>query len=78
MVCVSRCFPGRWPGKSHGVAAMPPPVRRFGRLFRWSLSMPAKGSGTGMGSAPRDISVSRGVMSMAVVFSAAIFTIGWA
>ena len=30
MVCVSRCFPGRWPGKSHGVAAMPPPVRRFG------------------------------------------------
>ena len=35
MVWASRCLPGRWPGKSQGVAIMPPAVRRLGRLCRW-------------------------------------------
>jgi hypothetical protein len=40
--------------------------------------MPANGSGTGIGSAPRDIRSSRDVRTMAVIFSAAIRTSGWA
>jgi uncharacterized membrane protein len=40
--------------------------------------MPANGSGTGIGSAPRDTRSSRGVRTMAVIFSAAIRTSGWA
>jgi hypothetical protein len=34
MVCGSRCLPARWPGNSHGLATMPPAVRRLGRLCR--------------------------------------------
>jgi uncharacterized membrane protein len=38
--------------------------------------MPANGSGAGIGSAPRGIRSSRGVRTMAVIFSAAIRTSG--
>jgi len=44
MVCGSRCFPVLRPGKSHGLEAIPAPVRRLVRLRRWSVSMAAKGT----------------------------------
>lgn len=78
MVCGSRCLPALRPGKSHGLEAIAAPVRRFVRLCKWSMSISAKGIGTGAGSAPSDIRTASSVTSTAVVFSVAIRTSGWA
>lgn len=48
MVCGSMRLPARLLGNRHGVAAVPPAVRRLGRLARCSQISEANGSGTGL------------------------------
>src|SRR6476619_7307221 len=63
-------------GESHGLVTMPPAVRRLGRLSKWCWIMPAKGSGTGTGSAPSDMRVSWGATTIAAVGRATILIRG--